>query len=57
MEVKQLNIKNRTNYFYNDLINALDFEPINLTLDKKTWEDIDIYYTGMLKKINLKIGE
>ena len=30
MTVKQLNIKNRTCYFYNDLINALDFEPINL---------------------------
>ena len=26
MAVKQLNIKNRTYYLYNDLINALNFE-------------------------------
>ena len=44
MTVKQLNIKNRTYHFYNDLINALNFEPNNLKLDKKTWKDIDIYY-------------
>ena len=46
MAVKQLNIKNKTYYFDNDLINALHFEPINLKLDKKTWKDIDIYYIG-----------
>ena len=38
MTVKQLNIKNITYYFYNDLINALNFEPINLKLDKKNME-------------------
>ena len=52
MAVKQLNIKNRTYYFYNDLINALNFEPINLKLDKKTWKDIDIYYVGYADKNN-----
>ena len=36
MTVKQLNIKSRTYYFYNDLINALNFEPNNLNSDKKT---------------------
>ena len=35
MMVKQLNIKNITYYFYNDLINALNFEPNTLKLDKK----------------------
>ena len=35
MTAKQLNIKNRTYYFYNDLTNALNFEPINVKLDKK----------------------
>ena len=38
MTAKQLNIKNRTYYFYNDLINVLNFEPINLKLDKKNME-------------------
>ena len=46
MAVKQLNIKNRTYYFYNDLINALDFVSNNLQLDNKTLRDIDIYYIG-----------
>ena len=50
MAVKQLNIKNRTYYCYNDLINALNFEPINLKLDKKTWKDIDIYHIGYIDK-------
>ena len=47
MTVKQLNIKNKTQIFYNDLVNALNFEPTNLKLDKKkTWKDIDICYIG-----------
>ena len=50
MTAKQLNIKNRTYYFYNGLINALNFEPINLKLDKKTWKDIDIHYIGYVDK-------
>ena len=40
MTAKQLNIKKRTYYFYNDLINALNFEPNNLKLDKKKWKKI-----------------
>ena len=50
MAVKQLNIKNRTYYFYNNLINVLNFEPNNLKLDKKTWKHIDIYYIGYVDK-------
>ena len=50
MGAKQFNINNRTYYFYNNLINALNFEPINLKLDKKTWKDIDIYYIGYVDK-------
>ena len=32
---KQINIKNRTYYFYNDLINIKDFDAKLLILDKK----------------------
>ena len=32
---KQTNIKNRTYYFYNDLINIKDFDARLLKLDKK----------------------
>ena len=50
MTVKQLNIKNITYYFYDDLINALNFESNDLKLDKKSWKDIDIYYIGYVDK-------
>ena len=46
MTTKQLNIKNRTYYFYSDLINVLNFEASNIKLDKKTWKDINVYYVG-----------
>ena len=47
---KQLNIKNRTCYFYNDLINLKDFDPSLLKLDKKSSMDISIYYIGYVTK-------
>ena len=50
MTTRQLNIKNRTYYFYNDLINVLHFEASNLNLDKKTWKDIDIYHIDYIYK-------
>ena len=50
MTAKQLNIKNRTYYFYNDLMNALNFELINSKLDKKKWKDIEIYHIGYVDK-------
>ena len=50
MTTKQLDIKNKTCYFYNDLINVSNFKPGNLKLDKKTWKDIDIYYIGYVDK-------
>ena len=50
MTTKQLNIKNRFYYFYNDLINVLNFEASNLNIDKKTWKYIDIYFIGYVDK-------
>ena len=50
MTTKQLNIKNRFYYFYNDLINVLNFEGSNLNIDKKTWKYIDIYFIGYVDK-------
>ena len=50
MTTRQLNIKNRTYYHYNDLINVLKFEAGNLKLDKKTWKALDIYYVGYVDK-------
>ena len=50
MVVKQLNIKNRTYYFYNDLIKLEKFNPSLLKLDKKSSMDINIYYIGYVTK-------
>ena len=38
---KQMNIKSRTYYFYNDLINIKDFDPKLLKLDKKSYKNIE----------------
>ena len=53
-EVKQMNIKNRTYYFFNDMINIRDFEPNLLQIDKKSYKNIGIYNTGYItiKKID-----
>ena len=51
--VKQINIKNRTYYFYNDIIGLGNFDSSLLNLDKKTYNDIGIYNIGYvtIKKI------
>ena len=52
-KIKQINIKNRTYYFYNDQINLKDFDARLLKVDKKDYNEIDIYYIGYVtvKKI------
>ena len=41
--IKQINIKNRTYYFYNDIIDLENFESNMLKIDKKSYKDIGIY--------------
>ena len=43
-EIKRINIKNRTCYFYNDIINFDEFDGSKIKLDRKNFNDIDIYY-------------
>ena len=45
-ELKKINIKNRTYYFYNDIINLDEFDGSKIKVDKKDFNDIDIYYLG-----------
>ena len=45
-EVKQINVKNRTYYFYNDQINLKDFDARLLEVDKKDYKEINIYCIG-----------
>ena len=46
-EVKQINMKNRTYYFYN-VIDINNFEARLLKIDKKSYKNIDIYYIGYI---------
>ena len=43
---KQINIKNRTYYFYNDIIDIETFDSNMLQLDEKSYKDLDIYNLG-----------
>ena len=52
--IKQIDIKNRTYYFYNDMINIKKFDSNLLKIDKKSYKDIGIYNIGYIaiKKID-----
>ena len=52
--IKQINIKNRTYYFFNDIIHIKNFDSNLLKIDKKSYKNIDIYYIGYItiKKID-----
>ena len=52
-KIKQIEIKNRTYYFYNDRINIEEYDSNLLKIDKTSYKDIDIYYIGYItiKKI------
>ena len=47
-EIKELNIKNRTYYYLNDIINIKDFHSNLLRIDGKQYKDINIYYIGYI---------
>ena len=53
-KVKQINIKNRTYYFYNDMIILKYFDSNLLKIDKKHYKRINIYYIRYItiKKID-----
>ena len=44
--IKEINIKNHTYYFCNEIINIEDFDSNLLKIDKKLYKNIDIYYIG-----------
>ena len=45
---KQINIKNRTYHFYNDIINLKNFKSNLLKIDKKSQKSISIYNIGYI---------
>ena len=52
--IKQINIKNRTYYFFNGMINIKDFDSSLLKINKKSYKNIGIYNIGQItiKKID-----
>ena len=56
-EVKEINIENRTYYFFNDTINIEEFDSNLLKIDKKSYKNIGIYYIGYIKTKNIDDNE
>ena len=56
MSVKDINIKNNTHYFFNDIINIKDYDPNVILIDEKLHKNILIYCIGYVTtKKDLKI--
>ena len=50
MAIRQINIKSKIYYLYNDLINIKNFDNNKLKLDKKGVLGNDVYYIGYITK-------
>ena len=48
--VKQIDIKNQTDCFYNDIIGLENFDATLLKIDEKSYRDIGIYNIGYVTK-------
>ena len=46
--IKEINTKRRTYYFYNDMVNIKYFASNLLKIDKKSFRSIAIYYIGYI---------
>ena len=52
-EIKQINIKNQTHYFYKDIIDLKNFDGWLLKIDKKSFKGIGIYNIGYITIKNI----
>ena len=53
-KIKDINIKNHTYYFFDDIINIKIFDPNNIKIDKTSCKNIPIYYIGYVTIKDLK---
>ena len=53
-KVKDLDMKNRTYYFFNDIINIKKIDSNNIKIAEKSSKDILIYYIGYVMTKDLK---
>ena len=56
-KVKNIDIKIRVYYFFNDIVNIKNFYPNNIKMDEKSCRNILIYYIGYMKKQSFEICE
>ena len=47
-DIEQINIKNKTYYLCNDMINIKDFDTSLIKIDKKSYKNIGIYHIGYI---------
>ena len=45
---KELDIKNKTDYFFNEVIDIRNFQSNLLKIDKNHYKNFDIYYIGYI---------
>ena len=53
-KVQDIDIKNRTYYFFNDFINIKNFDLNNIKIDEKSYKIIFSYYIGYVTIKNSK---
>ena len=52
--IKEINIKNRFYYFFDDIFKIQDFNANLLKIDKKSYKGINIHYIGYVTKKDSK---
>ena len=53
-KVKDIDIKNRTYFFFNDIINIKNFDPNNIKIDEKSYKNILTNYIGYVRIKEMK---
>ena len=46
VDLRKITIKNHSYYFYNDIIDFDEFDESKIKIDKKDFNDMNIYYLG-----------
>ena len=54
MSKKDIDMKNRTYYFFNNIISINNFDPDKIKIDEKSYKNILIYYNGYVTIKDLK---
>ena len=45
-KIKEIDVKNHTYYFFDDIINIKNLDPDKMKIDEKPYKNILIYHTG-----------